>query len=392
LPLALGALAVLDLAASRLAVPALAVEAPAEAFVGEDVALGLLAAPCPAGLVVRGDWPEGLAGPAEVGFAAGRAKATLAARRRGRWPLGRLRLAWPSRLGLFEILPRVALDHAVTVVPDVRPALTGRIETEVRSALFGAKATRTRGEGSEFHQLREFVPGVDPRAIDWKASARHRALLAREWQAERNHRVILAIDAGHLMRETIDALPRLDHAINAALALGWAGAVGGDRVGLYAYDERPRLWLPPAPGRAAFARLRAATASIDYAGVETNHALGLVTLANRLARRSLVVVFAEFADTTSAELLVEHAGLLARRHVVVFVCLRDPTLARLATAPPHDLDAVAGAVVAGAMTQERRLVMERLSRAGLVVLDVEARRLTPRLVSTYLDLRAREAV
>src|SRR3546814_21164867 len=103
----------------------------------------------------------------------------MRARRRGTWRLDRLWLRWPSRLRLLEFTPSVALDLTVAVVPSLRPMLSGIIDVAVRSQLFGAKENIVKGEGSEFHQLREFTAGMDSRAIDWKRSARSRRMVAR---------------------------------------------------------------------------------------------------------------------------------------------------------------------------------------------------------------------
>lgn len=393
--LALAVLLGLDLALSLRRRLGILAAAPAELFAGESGILELtLGGGAPGGLAGRLDWPPGLDGPAELEFGPQRgvaaARVEVRARRRGIWRLDRLWLSWPSRLRLLEFTPSVALDLTVAVVPSLRPVLSGRIEVAVRSQLFGVKENIVKGEGSEFHQLRDFAAGMDSRAIDWKRSARYRRLVAKEMRAERNHHVVLALDNGYLMREEIDGLPKIDHAVNAALATAWAAAVGGDLVGLYAFDSRPRHFLPPEPGRRAFARLRSRTAALGYESRETNHTLAMTHLLGRLQRRSLVVVFSDFVDTTTAELLVENVRLLGRRHVVVFVALRDPALERLAMAAPRSLDDVAAAVAAGEMRRERRVVMERLARLGTVVLDVDPAALTPRLVSTYLDLKARE--
>lgn len=373
-------------------------DGPREIFSGETgrFTLSVTGNGLPRDLGARLELPPGLEGPEEVRLSPipGGAAATLElrARRRGLWPMGRLWLGWSSRLGLIGFCPRLDIDGRVAAVPNVRPVQSGRIDVAVRSALFGVKENLLRGEGSEFHQLREYVSGMDPRTIDWKQSARHRALLAKEMRAERNHHVILAIDNGYLMREEIAGLPKVDHAINAALACAWAAGVGGDLVGLYAFDSQPRLWLPPEPGRAAFARLRRRTAELAYRSVETNHTLAIATLHGRLQRRSLVVVFSDFVDATTAELLVENVAVLSRRHVIVFVALRDPGLEAIAEAAPKTLTDVARAVSAAEMLRERRLVMGRLARLGVLVVDAAPRMVTARLVSTYLDIKAREAV
>lgn len=400
--LALAALLALDLALSLRRPVGVLVAAPAELFAGESGIVELIVdGAAPARLAGRLDWPHGLDGPPDAAFAPNAAtgaatgavaRLAMRARRRGTWRLDRLWLHWPSRLRLLEFTPSVALDLTVVVVPSLRPMLSGTIDVAVRSQLFGAKENIVKGEGSEFHQLRDFTAGMDSRAIDWKRSARYRRLVAKEMRAERNHHVMLALDNGFLMREEIDGVAKIDHAVNAALATAWAAAIGGDLVGLFAFDSRPRHFLPPEPGRRAFAKLRSRTAALDYETRETNHTLAMTHLLGRLQRRSLVVVFTDFVDTTTAELLVENVRLLGRRHVVVFVALRDPALERLATSAPRSLDDVAVAVSAGEMRRERLIVMERLARLGIVVLDVEPAAVTARLVSTYLDLKAREVI
>lgn len=401
---ALGLLMLIEMALGRAPARArggwsVALDGPAEMFTGETAEFTLTVhagAPTGRELRARIAWPEGLEGPDEVRLApspdGAAATMEVRARRRGLWPVQTLWLAWSSPLGLIGFCPRLRLDARIAAVPSIRAVQSGRIDVAVRSSLFGVKENMLRGEGSEFHQLRDYVTGMDPRTIDWKQSARHRALVAKEMRAERNHHVILALDNGYLMREEIAGLPKIDHAINAALAVAWAAGLGGDLVGLYAFDSEPRLWQPPQPGRAGFARLRRRTAELAYRAVETNHTLAIATLHQRLQRRSLVVVFSDFVDTTTAELLVENVAVLNRRHVIVFVALRDPGLEAIASAAPDTLTGVARAVSAGQMLRERRLVMERLARLGVVVIDAFPAMVTARLVSTYLDIKAREVV
>jgi uncharacterized protein (DUF58 family) len=91
-------------------------------------------------------------------------------------------------------------------------------------------------------------------------------------------------------------------------------------------------------------------------------------------------------------LLVENLAALSRRHVVIFVAMKDPALTRLEAASPASLDDIARAVMAGEMLRERAAVMERLSRLGAAVIDAPPRAITTRLISTWLDLKAREAI
>lgn len=388
----LAVVALIDLALSLTRRKSLTASAPPEVFVGETVPLSLTIIPAPPGLTVRLDWPEGLAGPAETHFDGTSAIIPLRALRRGVWSLNRLWLVWPSRLRLFEFTPRLNAAIDIRVVPNVRPVQSGQITTTVMSTLYGVKENRAIGEGSEFHQLRDFVRGMDVKTIDWKRSARRRSLLARELQAERNHHVVLALDTGYLMRQDIGGVAKIDHAITAALATAWAAAIGGDLVGYFAYDLRPRSFAAPQPGRATFARLRSWSAGLALTGHETNHTLALTELNARTPKRSLIIIFTDFVDTTSAELMIENIGILARRHLVVFVTLRDPDLDSLVDEPARDLDGVATLVAANQWVQDRRLVLERLVRLGVTIVDAAPNAVTARLISTYLEIKAKDLI
>jgi uncharacterized protein (DUF58 family) len=231
---------------------------------------------------------------------------------------------------------------------------------------------------------------MDLRAIDWKQSARHAKLVGREFRTERNHHVVVALDTGRLMCGPAAGGPRIDLAINAALLLAFVSLKLGDRVGLFAFDARPRVASGLVAGPHAFPLLQKLAAGIDYSTEETNFTLGLTTLAGRLERRALVVVFTDFADPTNAELMVENVGRLLRTHLVLFVVFRDDELERLAEAEPQEADDVSRAVIAGALLKQREIVVTRLQRMGVQIVEAPADRLGVALVDSYLDAKRRE--
>ena len=143
-------------------------------------------------------------------------------------------------------------------------------------------------------------------------------------------------------------------------------------------------------GKPAFPQLQALGARIDYGVEATNYTLALHTLGGELDRRALVVVFTEFTDTVGAELMLEAAGRLARRHVVLFVVFQDAELEALVAAPPQEPEDVSRAVVAASLLRERALVIERLRRLGARVLQTRPDRMGGALIDAYLDLKRRE--
>ena len=309
--------------------------------------------------------------------------------RRGRVAVGAVLLRWRGPLGLSQRIHRVVTDAGTDVIPDIRGVQSGALLFDDRDSPAGVKMQRDRGAGTEFDALREFMPGMDIASVDWKHSARHGHLVAREMRTERNHAIILAFDTGLLMRAPIDGVPRLDHAIGAGLLLGWVALRGGDTVGMFGFDSRVRLWGPPARGTTAFARLQHQAASLEYHAEETNFTLGIAELATRLRRRALVVLFTDFVDTVTAELMAESLQRLGSRHVVVFVSLRDPVLQAVVDAPPLYAEALGEAVVASDVLRERRIVFARLARLGVHCLDVDRGAVSAGLVNRYVAIKQR---
>jgi uncharacterized protein (DUF58 family) len=310
--------------------------------------------------------------------------------RRGEGRLERAWLRWTGPLGLMAVHARYPVGRSIAITPDVPAVQAMALKFFQRDALFGQKPMPQQGEGSEFRALRDYVPGLDPRAIDWKQSAKHRALMCKEFYTERNQQIIFAFDCGHLMSEPLDGMPRLDHAINAGLLMCYTSLRYGDRVGVFSFDARVRGYARPIGNVANFALIQREMARMQYHPEETNYTLGLMDLLGRLDRRSLIVVMTDFVDTITAELMLENLQRLSARHLVLFVALRNRSLSRLAATPPATLADLARSVFAQDFVSERDVVLQRLRRLGVRCLDVDPDRLGPDLVNAYLDIKRRD--
>ena len=338
----------------------------------------------------RGDVepPEIVSGDLPAGQEA-RISLPVAPRRRGQVNVDGLWLRWRGPLGLVEFIRRIAVDRVISVLPNVRGVHSAALQFFAQEAIYGIKTQQQTGEGAEFEALREYAPGFDSRFIDWKHSARHRKLLCKEFRTERNHQVIMAFDTGYLMLEPVDGITRLDHAINAGLMLTWVSLQGGDLVGTYGFDSAIRQYLGPIRGVSSFARIQRATAELAYHHQETNFTLGLAGLNARLKRRALVILFTDFVDTVTAELLIESMQRIANRHVVMFVTQRGSVLERAVEAAPSQFTQVAQAVIAHDFLRERSIVFERLERLGVHCLNVPSRGLSVALINRYLLIKQR---
>jgi uncharacterized protein (DUF58 family) len=317
----------------------------------------------------------------------------LVPRRRGNARVGALWLRWTGPLGLVQRGVRRDIDERVGITPNISAVRAMALSAfQNRDFLTGLKMQHFVGDGSEFESLREFQPGLDHRAIDWKASARHLKLLCREFRAERNHQVYLAFDSGHLMAEPMEGVPLLDHAINAGLLLGYVCLKTGDRVGMFGFDDRVRLFSKPQGGVQHIHSLQRLGSQLDYGTAETNFTLGLTDLMTKLRRRSLVVVFTDFVDTVTAELMVDNLKRLANRHLVIFVTFRDLTVDKLIEQEPNSLQNLGESVIAHDFRQEREVVLRRLRRSGVHCIEAPSTNVPVQLINRYLEIKRRELV
>jgi uncharacterized protein (DUF58 family) len=326
----------------------------------------------------------------EVGLWEG--SVTVTPTRRGTAQLGTAWLRWHGPMGLGARQVSRPLERTVRIWPDLSPVRSPDLQTFLRNAQLGLIARRIRGEGTQFEALSEYEPGMDRRRIDWKASARHTRLYARENESERNNQIVFAFDCGQAMCEPVDGLPRIDRAVSAALTCAYVALKGGDKVALFGFARRPQVMTPFIGDARAFHRLQSAAASLDYEAAEPNFTLALATLTARLKRRSLVVVFSDFTDPTSAELMVESLGRLVGKHLVLFVTIADAELERMIQAPPGDIATLARTVTADTLVQQRKLVLGRLRRMGIDVIEAPWDAIGTRLIDRYLTIRGNEAI
>ncbi|MYR56850.1 DUF58 domain-containing protein [Streptomyces sp. SID625] len=281
--------------------------------------------------------------------------------------------------------------HQVPWTVRVLPPFTSRKHLPSKLArlreLDGRTSVLTRGEGTEFDSLRDYVPGDDTRSIDWRATARQTAVAVRTWRPERDRHILLVLDTGRTSAGRVADAPRLDAAMDAALLLAALASRAGDRVDLLAYDRRVRALVQ---GRAAGMLLPSlvnAMATLEAELVETD-ARGLAATALRTApRRSLIVLLTSLDPAPVEEGLLPVLPQLTQRHTVLVASVADPYVARMATAR-GSTDAVYEAAAAAQAQGERQRTAEQLRRQGVTVVDATPDNLAPALADAYLALKA----
>jgi uncharacterized protein (DUF58 family) len=311
---------------------------------------------------------------------------SLSPPRRGSAQFAGCALRLRSPLRLWSQLREVAVTDEVRVYPDFaavsKLALVG---TDRASRVIGAHLQRRRGEGTEFHQLREYRTGDSLRQIDWKASRRALKLISRDYQDERNQQVVLLIDTGRRMLAEDEGLTHFDHALNASLLVAFIALRQGDSVGLLASGGEQR-WLPPARGLGTLDRLLEGVYDLHPQPVATDYLEAAMRLAALQARRALVLLVTNARDEDIEDLA---AGVrqLQRRHLVCVASLREGVLDSLVRESPSNTDRALEASAALHYLESRSRAHAALRAQGAAVLNVTAAELPGALVEHYLAIK-----
>lgn len=282
-------------------------------------------------------------------------------------------------------------SHEVPWTLRVLPPFTSRRHLPSRLArlreLDGRTTVLTRGEGTEFDSLRDYVPGDDVRSIDWRATARQSTVAVRTWRPERDRHLLLVLDTGRTSAGRVGDVPRLDAAMDAALLLTALASRAGDHVDLLAFDRGVRATVRGRTGAELLPAVVHAMAPLEPALVETDtRGMAAAALAGA-PRRSLVVLF------TSLDAAPVEAGLLpvlpqlTRRHTVLVASVADPRIAEMSRARGTPA-AVYEAAAAAQHEAERRATTARLTRLGATVVDAPPADLPPAVADAYLSLKA----
>jgi uncharacterized protein (DUF58 family) len=175
----------------------------------------------------------------------------LACNRWGAFRVGRVYLRMHDLFGLFRHETVVDRRQPLKVYPTEQAVrnLLRPLETQVFT---GHHVARQKGEGIEFADLREFVPGDRIRHINWRASARRGELWINEHHAERNADVVIFLDSFAEARR--GGRSTLDPALRAAASLAARYLRQKDRVGFVTFGGMLN-WLLPATGTAQLYRI-----------------------------------------------------------------------------------------------------------------------------------------
>ncbi|MCD6020363.1 MAG: hypothetical protein K0R20_73 [Actinomycetia bacterium] len=316
--------------------------------------------------------------------------ASVRPRRRGRASIGPLTIRTAGPLGLAGRQSTVPMIDEVKVYP----ALRGRAEVELRSRRAqllqsGLRSTAYRGGSDEFDSLREYRSDDEFRRINWKATARSPRPIANDYREEHNQQVVMLLDASRATAGQVAGVSRLEHSLDAAIAVADLAARVGDHVGALAFGRDVRAFVAPRGGPSQPPRILQLLFDLEAGLYAPNYPLAFATLLARHRRRSWLVMFTDLSEESVLEPLLRAIPVLLSRHLLVVASVRDPEIETLATSIPWTSDAAYERASAAGFVTWRDRAAARIRGLGATVIDAQPGALAASVADEYLQIKSR---
>jgi uncharacterized protein (DUF58 family) len=312
----------------------------------------------------------------------------------------------PARRGLFSMsLVTVRIDgpwrlagrqHERDLPAELRVVPVFRSKREIELRLHrarllevGVRSVMARGGGTEFDHLRDYSVDDSYRHIDWAATARTGHPIVRSYRAEQHQTVIVVLDNGRMMAAKSGGVTRIEHAIDAVMALATVSSRVGDRLGLLAFDSAPHRIVAPGRGRQHMSALTESMFALEPLLSESDYDRMATTVLARFRRRAMVVLLTDLVSPVVDASIASAVSALATRHQVLVGAVTNSDVVEWTQRVPADRAEAFQTGAALLSIDDRAVAASRLRSVGAKVIDVEAGRLGPQLVDEYLEAKAR---
>ena len=219
-----------------------------------------------------------------------------------------------------DAVPAPALPEVLRQVRRIELRTRGLVS----SRFSGEYPSIFKGQGLEFVEVREYLPGDDVRTIDWNVSARTGGVFVKKYVEERELTALLMVDLSGSQRFGTRGRFKSEMVPEVAATLAMSAVRNNDRVGLLVFTDRVELFVPPRKGRRHALRILRDLLSFRPAGAGTDLGAALGYALRVLRSRSIVFLVSDFQGATASPAFERALTYAAHRHDVVPIVLSDP--------------------------------------------------------------------
>lgn len=312
---------------------------------------------------------------------------TLHPTKRGAYGFGKVRAFISTRLSLVERRYSFDLEQDVAVYPSFM--MMHRHELMAYGNYHpenGAVRTRALGGNMAFEQIKPYVVGDDPRAVNWKATAKHDHLMVNTYMEERSRQIYCLVDKGRTMQSPFNGMTMLDHAINSVLALSNVILKKGDRAGLVTFSNTSRNCVKADNRVGQLNKISESLYRLETHYQESDFEKLYVSVVRQIPTRSLLILFTNFDTVTGMRRHLPALRQLAVRHLVLVVLFENAELNKAMERPVRGVKDVYFETIAAGFVMEKRQMALELSQLGIRAILSKPEALTVNSINSYLEL------
>ncbi|EIJ43028.1 hypothetical protein BegalDRAFT_2164 [Beggiatoa alba B18LD] len=280
-----------------------------------------------------------------------------------------------------------ALQHPIKVYPNFAEVTKYALfAVENRLGQLGVRKRPRRGEGLEFHQLREYRAGDTLRQINWNATSRLKKLISKDYQDERDQQIIFLIDCGRRMTAQDGTLSHFDHTLNAILLLSYVALRQGDALGLMTFSSTTERWLAPRKGLNSVNLILNQLYDLQPTLHTSDYLQAVKQFMHYHQKRALVVLISNLRDEDSEDLYLA-LNLLKTKHLVLLASLREKILDDVLDSPIRHFNEALRYAAVHEYLGHRHESQEMFKHKGLIFMDTQPEELAIQIVNRYLDIK-----
>jgi uncharacterized protein (DUF58 family) len=313
--------------------------------------------------------------------------------KRGEYHFGQVNVFVTSPLGLIQKRFRFDESKVAAVYPSfLQMRQYTLLAVANRLSEVGVKRIRKVGHSMEFDQVRNYVPGDDRRAVNWKASARRGDVMVNAYQDEKQQTVFCLIDKGRGMQSPFEGLTLLDYAINATLVLSNIALLKEDKAGLITFSDTAGQVVPADRKPGHIQKIMEVLYRQKTRFLETDFERLCLVARQHIRQRSLLLLFTNFETLESLQRQMPYLRRLAKDHLLVVILFENTETKMLTHQPAVDLEQVYLKTIAEKFHYEKNKIVTELTRYGIHAVLTSPQQLSVNAINKYLELKDRGAL
>jgi len=306
-----------------------------------------------------------------------------------------------SRWGLWILRRRFATQSDVRVYPNLRRDRRQLANVFLNRGLAGTHLQRMIGQGRDYEQLREYLPGDSMFDIHWKATAKRGEPVTKTYQVERTREIYLIVDhsrlSGRIVAEGEDGGPpenALERFVTATSILNLVSARQGDLFGLVTYAHQISRFIRASSGRAHQQCVQDALFNLHPERTTPDIDELFTFLRLRLRRRALLIFLTDLSDPVAAEAFTNRLRMITGKHVTMVNMIVSREAGPLFRADPAvaSIDDLYGALSGHLRWQDLSDLGRRLRRHGVSLGLLDQANLAVEVVNQYLRIKQRQLI